>query len=138
MDSWGRFFVWTSERQDAFEALKSCLFPAPILAFSTESDRVVLDTDASLFVVGGILNQIQGYREVVIAYASRSLRLSRNVGRRYNVSPFLGCSVYSAHRPPVPPVASKVLQQQRYASPLVHASQTVLTYLGIPAGVSAR
>ena len=34
----------------------------------------------SLFAVGGVLNQLQDDREVVIAYASRSLRLSK---RRY-------------------------------------------------------
>ena len=39
-----------------------------------------MDTDASLYAVGGVLNQIQGDREVVITYASRSLRLSQ---RRY-------------------------------------------------------
>ena len=37
----------------------------------------MLDTDASLFAVGGILNQIQGDQEVVIAYDSLSLRLSQ-------------------------------------------------------------
>ena len=36
--------------------------------------------DASLYAVGGVLNQIQGDREVVITYASRSLCLSQ---RRY-------------------------------------------------------
>ena len=45
-----------------------------------EDGRFVLDTDASLFAVGGVLNQIQDYREVVIVYASRSLHLSQ---RRY-------------------------------------------------------
>ena len=60
--------------------LKSCLLQAPILGFPTEDDRFILDTHASLFVVGGVLNQLQGDREVVIAYASRSLRLSQ---RRY-------------------------------------------------------
>ena len=43
----------------------------------TENDRFILDMDASLFTVGGVLNQIQGYREVVIAYASLSLWLSQ-------------------------------------------------------------
>ena len=44
--------------------------------------RFVLDTDASLFAVGGggCLNQLQDDREVVIAYTSRGLRLSH---RRY-------------------------------------------------------
>ena len=74
-------FAWTTERQDAFDALKYCLMQAPIfLVFLTEADRFVLDTDASLFAVSGALNQIQGNREVVIAYASRSLRQSQ---RRY-------------------------------------------------------
>ena len=50
------------------------------LGFPTEGDRFVLDTDASLFAIGGVLSQIQNEEEVVIAYASRSLRLSQ---RRY-------------------------------------------------------
>ena len=78
----GAPFVWTDRQQKAFEALKACLISAPILGFPTENGRFVLDTDASLFVVGGGggLNQLQDDREVVIAYASRSLRLSQ---RRY-------------------------------------------------------
>ena len=35
------------------------------------------DTHASLFAVGGVLSQLQNKGEVVIAYASRSLRLSQ-------------------------------------------------------------
>ena len=37
----------------------------------------MLDTDVSLFAVGGVLSQLQDDSEVVIAYASRSLRLSQ-------------------------------------------------------------
>ena len=76
----GTPFVWTDRQQKAFEALKACLISAPILGFPTEKGRFALDTDASLFAVGGVLNQLQDDREVVIAYASRSLRLSQ---RRY-------------------------------------------------------
>ena len=78
----GAPFVWTDRQQTAFEALKACLISAPIPGFPTEDGRFLLDTDASLFAVGGggVLNQIQDDREVVIAYASRSLRLSQ---RRY-------------------------------------------------------
>ena len=72
--------MWTDRQQTAFEALKACLISAPVLGFPTEDGRFLLDTDASLFTVGGVLNQIQGDREVVIAYSSRSLRLSQ---RRY-------------------------------------------------------
>ena len=72
--------MWTDQQQTDFEALKACLVCAPILGFSTEDGRFVLDTDASLFAVGGVLSQLQKEGEVVIAYASRSLRLSQ---RRY-------------------------------------------------------
>ena len=53
---------------------------APILGFPTEEDRFVLDTDASLFAIGGVLSQLQNEEEVVIVYASRSLRILQ---RRY-------------------------------------------------------
>ena len=70
-------FVWGSEQQRAFDALMACLLSAPILGFPTKEDRFVLDTDASLFAIGGILSQIQNEEVVVIAYASRSLRISQ-------------------------------------------------------------
>ena len=73
-------FVWGSEQQTAFDALKACLLCAPILGFPKEEDRFVLDMDASLFAIGGVLSQVQNEEEVVIAYASRSLRISQ---RRY-------------------------------------------------------
>ena len=73
----GAPFVWTDRQQTAFEVLKACLISAPILGFPTEDGRFLLDTDTSLFAVGGILNQLQDGREVVIAYASRSLHLSQ-------------------------------------------------------------
>ena len=58
-------FAWTLERQEAFVKLKSCLLQAPILVFPTENERFVLDTDASLFAVGGVLSQLQEDRVVV-------------------------------------------------------------------------
>ena len=73
-------FMWGDEQQTAFDALKACLLSAPILGFPTEKDRFALDMDASLFAIGGVLSQIQNEEEVVIAYASRSLRNSQ---RRY-------------------------------------------------------
>ena len=79
----GAPFVWTDRQQAAFEALKACLISAPILGFPTEDGRFLLDMDASLFAVGGVLNQIEGDRELVIVYASRSLHLSQ---RRYRTT----------------------------------------------------
>ena len=54
-----RQFVWGGEQQTAFDALKACLLSAPILGFPTEGDRFVLDTDNSLFAIGGVLSQLQ-------------------------------------------------------------------------------
>ena len=67
----------TDRQQTAFDALKACLLGAPILGFPTADGRFLLDTDTSLFAVGGVLNQIQDNREVVIVYASRSVCLSQ-------------------------------------------------------------
>ena len=72
----GVTFAWTDRQQGTFDTLKTCLLNAPILGFPTEDGRFVLGTDASLFAVGRVLNQIQDDQEVVIAYASRNLRLS--------------------------------------------------------------
>ena len=114
----GAPFVWTDRQQAAFEALKACLISAPILGFPTEDGR--------LFAVGGVLNQIQCDREVVIAYASRSLHLSQ---RRYcttrremlaavamctHFRSYLrgggGASVHPSYRPQFSPVAAEVSQ----------------------------
>ena len=76
----GALLIWTDQQQTAFHTLNAYLLSAPILGFPTEEGRFVLDTDAGLFAVGGVLNQIQNEEEVVIAYASRSLRISQ---RRY-------------------------------------------------------
>ena len=48
--------MWGDEQQTAFDALKACLLSAPILGFPTEKDRFVIDTDASLFAIGGFLS----------------------------------------------------------------------------------
>ena len=45
--------VWTDRQQTVFKALKACLISTPILGFSTEDGRFLLDTDTSLFAVGG-------------------------------------------------------------------------------------
>ena len=69
--------VWTDRQQKAFEDLKACLISAPILGFPTE---ICVGHGRKSLRNWGVLNQLQDDREVVIAYASRSLRLSQ---RRY-------------------------------------------------------
>ena len=93
-------FAWTPERQEAFMKLKSCLLQAPILGFPTEDDLFVFDTDASLFAVGGVLNQLQGDREVVVAYGSHSLRLSQLrycTTRREMLAPVTMCNHFRSY-----------------------------------------
>ena len=80
--------MWTDRQQQAFEALKACLISAPILGFPTEDGRFVLDTDASLFAVGGVLSQLQDDSEVVIANASRSQASLRS---RFHSMTGIGC-----------------------------------------------
>ena len=73
-------FVWDSSCSSAFAVLRASLVDAPILAFPTETGLYILDTDASNFGLGGVLNQVQNDQERVVAYCSHALRPSQ---RRY-------------------------------------------------------
>ena len=66
-------FKWGREQDDAFQLLKERHISAPILGMPTDEGTYVLDTDASDVGLGSVLSQRQGEREVVIAYASRTL-----------------------------------------------------------------
>ena len=66
-------FVWRPACTTAFTSLRDALIRAPILAFPTETEDYILDTDASNFGLGGVLSQIQNDVECVIAYCSRAL-----------------------------------------------------------------
>ena len=71
-------FVWTTERERAFQKLKSSLTTAPILGYPSaeEDDVFLLDTDASNCHIGAVLSQRQGGEEKVIAYGSKVLSKS--------------------------------------------------------------
>ena len=66
-------FSWTPECQEAFEELKARLTSAPVLAYPLDSGELFLDTDASDWGIGGILSQVQGGEERVLAYGSRRM-----------------------------------------------------------------
>lgn len=78
-----RKFVWTIDCEKAFTTLKSALLSDPILAYPTPDDYFILDTDASSFGMGAVLNQVQNGEEKVIAYFSKCF--SRSV-RNYCVT----------------------------------------------------
>ena len=65
-------FVWTDDRQEAFERLKNNLVTGSILAMSTENGEFVLDVDASNWAAGAVLQQEQEGQLRVIGYASRT------------------------------------------------------------------
>ena len=69
----GRPFKWTTECQEAFEALKHRLISSPILAYPIQGKEFIIDTDASGFAIGAVLSQVQEDGEHVLAYGSRAL-----------------------------------------------------------------
>jgi len=67
-------FIWTEACEEAFVELKRRLTSAPVLAAPTDHGQYILDTDASDFALGAVLQQKQDDGLVhVIAYGSRSL-----------------------------------------------------------------
>ncbi|KAI5613446.1 hypothetical protein C0J50_11334, partial [Silurus asotus] len=74
---------WSTDCQDAFVKLKTCLTQAPILAYADFSLPFVLYTDASHQGLGAVLSQIQEGQERVIAYASRSLHPAERNNANY-------------------------------------------------------
>ena len=72
-------FCWTEDQEMSFNRLKEGLTMTPVLGMPREDGTFRVDTDASSIGLGAVLSQEQYGREVVIAYASRSLsRAERN------------------------------------------------------------
>ena len=77
MDIKNNKLSWSEEAERAFKLIKEKLTSAPVLQLSNETGEFVLDTDASICAISGILHQYQTIngkeKLVVIAYAGRSL-----------------------------------------------------------------
>ena len=69
----GLKFQWNESCQCAFDALKTALTQAPILAHPDFTLEFILATDASDVGLGYVLGQIQNGKEVAIAYGGRKL-----------------------------------------------------------------
>ena len=77
-------FEWTSECQEAFDALHTQLVSTPVLAYPDFTRPFLLDTDASDGGIGAVLSQQDDAGlEHVVAYGSRSLTKTE---RRYCVT----------------------------------------------------
>ena len=70
-------FSWTDEAQVSFENIKRELCEAPVLGMPTEKRMFVLDTDAPLVNISGIIHQEQEWNGKTvlrpIAYGSKVL-----------------------------------------------------------------
>ena len=73
----GKKFEWSDEAETAFENIKRELCEAPVLGMPTENGMYILDTDASVVAMSGILHQDKEWkgRTVLrpIAYGSNVL-----------------------------------------------------------------
>lgn len=75
---------WSPDCQRAFDELKQALLEAPVLAYADFDLPFLLYTDASLGGLGAVLSQVQGGKERVIAYASRSLNPQEKNDQNYS------------------------------------------------------
>ena len=73
-------FVWELEQQLAFDKLKYCLTHYPVLAPPLPEGKYIIDTDASDFAMGAVLQQEQHGTIRVFAYASKTFDAA---GRMY-------------------------------------------------------
>ena len=67
-----RPFFWGDDQQQAFETLKNRLVNYPVLAPPIQDGKYIVDTDASNFAMGAVLQQEQNGVNRVIAYASKT------------------------------------------------------------------
>ena len=70
----GKKFLWSEACENAFNSLKRALISADVMGYPlNEAGEFILDVDASDLGIGAVLHQVQGGKETVLAYASRSL-----------------------------------------------------------------
>ena len=73
----GKKFTWNNAAEESFQRIKKELCEAPVLGMPTEKGMYVLDTDASVVAISGILHQEQKWNGKTvlrpIAYGSKVL-----------------------------------------------------------------
>ena len=97
IDSEKARFSGGADKDEAFNRLKECLTTAPFLGMPRDDGTFYLDTGASEKGVGAVSSQEQDGREVVLAYASRTLsKPERNydVTRRELLAVVFGLKTY--------------------------------------------
>jgi hypothetical protein len=66
-------FNWTSECQNAFDDLKTCIMTALILTIPNNKDKFQLETDASDYAMGAVLSQCQEGKWKPIGFMWKSM-----------------------------------------------------------------
>ena len=73
----GKKFTWNNAAEESFQRIKKELCEAPVLGMPTEKGMYVLDTDASVVAISGILHQEQEWNGKTVlrpvAYGSKVL-----------------------------------------------------------------
>jgi hypothetical protein len=105
-------FVWTPEHDAAFQALKTAMSIAPVLALPDFSKPFALETDASIYGVGAVLTQ-QGHP---LAFISKALG-PRNRGLSTYEKETSPSSLLLTNGATISNVASSPYSQTRKASP---------------------
>ena len=78
-------FVWASEHQKAFDALKLALTTAPVLGYPDFEKDFTLEKKASMRGLGAVLSQVDDQGKThIIAYASQTLRPSERSMHNYS------------------------------------------------------
>ncbi|XP_063059157.1 retrovirus-related Pol polyprotein from transposon 412 [Engraulis encrasicolus] len=80
----GHLGPWSEECKGSFEALKTKLTTAPVLAYADFSLPFILEVDASYGGLGAVLSQEQNGKVRPIAYASRGLRPTERNMQNYS------------------------------------------------------
>ena len=66
-------WCWGEEHSKAFGQLKQFMTSVPVLGCPKADEPFILDTDASDFVIGGVLIQVQDGKEQPMSFASKVL-----------------------------------------------------------------
>ena len=64
--------MWSEDCKESFNILKTALVQTPVLAYPSQNDHLVLDTDASNYGMGAVLSQIQDDSEKVVCFFGKS------------------------------------------------------------------
>jgi RNase H-like domain found in reverse transcriptase/Integrase zinc binding domain/Chromo (CHRromatin Organisation MOdifier) domain len=66
-------WTWSSEQQQAFDAIKKALQTAPVLRLPDFEKPFIVTTDASKYCVGGVLSQLHDKEDHPVAFYSKKL-----------------------------------------------------------------